>query len=62
MHDFAVSGGFQLSNLRLPHPNLDFLRFNRHEEHAGDANFTTIVSTPVVVDNLVFGEYIAGSS
>ncbi|KAJ2707537.1 hypothetical protein FB645_000714 [Coemansia sp. IMI 203386] len=62
MPDFSVSGGFQLSNLRLPHPSLDFLRFNRHEEQAGNANFTTIVSTPVVVDNLVFDEYIAGSS
>ncbi|KAJ2778099.1 hypothetical protein GGI15_004280 [Coemansia interrupta] len=62
MHDFAASGGFQLSNLRLPHPTLDFLRFKRHEEKAEDANFTAIVSTPVIVDNLVFGEYIAGNS
>ncbi|KAJ2723846.1 hypothetical protein GGI07_002385 [Coemansia sp. Benny D115] len=61
MRDFTT-GGFQLSNLRLPHPNLDFLRFNRHEEQASDANFTAIVSTPVVVDSLVFGEYIAGAS
>ncbi|KAJ2892115.1 hypothetical protein IWW38_003341 [Coemansia aciculifera] len=59
MRDFA-SASFQLSNLRLPHPNLDFLRFNRHEEQADDANFTAIVSTPVVVDNMVFSEYISG--
>ncbi|KAJ1888915.1 hypothetical protein LPJ71_008342, partial [Coemansia sp. S17] len=59
MRDFA-SANFQLSNLRLPHPNLDFLRFNRHEEQADDANFTAIVSTPVVVDNMIFSEYILG--
>ncbi|KAJ1824325.1 hypothetical protein LPJ60_000839 [Coemansia sp. RSA 2675] len=59
MRDFA-SASFQLSNLRLPHPSLDFLRFSRHEEQADDANFTAIVSTPVVVDNMVFSEYILG--
>ncbi|KAI7829227.1 acidic fibroblast growth factor binding-domain-containing protein [Kickxella alabastrina] len=57
-----MSGNFQLSSLRLPHPNLDFLRFNRHEEQTNDANFTAIVSTPVVVDSIVFSEYIAGST
>ncbi|KAJ2747974.1 hypothetical protein GGI20_000061 [Coemansia sp. BCRC 34301] len=59
MRDFA-SASFQLSNLRLPHPSFDFLRFNRHEEQEDDANFTAIVSTPVVVDNMVFSEYISG--
>ncbi|KAJ1964095.1 hypothetical protein GGI12_001641 [Dipsacomyces acuminosporus] len=62
MRGAFTSGGFQLSNLRVPHPNLDFLRFNRHEEQADDVNFTAIVSTPVVIDNMVFDGYISGES
>lgn len=61
MPDFSAAG-FQLSNLRLPHPSLDFLRFNRHEEQLDNVNFTSIVSTPVFVDSLVFKEYIQGKS
>ncbi|KAI8324698.1 hypothetical protein GQ54DRAFT_55714 [Martensiomyces pterosporus] len=57
-----TSNSFQLSNLRVPHPSFDFLRFNRHEEQADDVNFTAIVSTPVVIDNMVFDGYISGHS
>ncbi|KAJ1944626.1 hypothetical protein EC988_005942 [Linderina pennispora] len=56
------SYNFQFSNLRVPHPSLDFLRFTRAEEPADDTNFTAIVSTPITIDLSVFHGYLHGSS